>query len=420
MTRDELHASGARVHSSPTADASPSPTSPIWDPRVGSWVQEGDLTPIFPRAPMGRGARRRRLSPTLAAGLAGGLIGALVATGIVAGLLLAFDNDSTVVERRLGAPTAGSGGEQSSLVDIADLARPWVVHINVTGRQQGLLGPQRVQGSGSGVILRSDGFILTNAHVVDGATDIEVTLATGEEVPARLVGTDVVTDLAVIQVDQGNLPASVIGSARDLQVGEPVLAIGSPLGLEQTVTSGIVSALGRQVPRRDMPALVDMIQTDASITRGNSGGALVDSRGSLVGINTAVAADPELGTEGIAFAIPIDIATSVADQIVETGEATHPWLGVSGANITPETARQFGIEEGALVLDVFPGSPAEAAGIEADDVIVALDGDPIESMDELVVAIRMHEVGESVTVTLIRDEERMTVETTLGERPDNP
>jgi S1-C subfamily serine protease len=206
---------------------------------------------------------------------------------------------------------------------------------------------------------------------------------------------------------------------KDLQVGDTAVAIGSPLGLEQTVTAGIISALNRTMERPGgEPPLVDMIQTDAPVTVGNSGGALVNDRAAVVGINTAIASSTG-GGEGFAFAIPIDIAVAVADEIISSGEVTHPWLGITGGNITPEIAKQFGIAEGAFINTVLSGGPADRAGIEKDDVVVSFDGEKINSMDDLVVAIRLHKVGDRVRLGIVRGGNRRTVTATLGDRPNN-
>jgi S1-C subfamily serine protease len=269
------------------------------------------------------------------------------------------------------------------------------------------------------VIIRSDGHILTNAHVVEGAAGIEVTLASGEKVAAKLVGSDPETDVAVVKVDRADLPAAVIGSVKDLVVGETAVAIGSPLGLEQSVTAGIISALGRRVERPDQTPLFDMIQTDAAVTQGNSGGALIDAAGAVVGINSAIAASPEVGAEGVAFAIPIDVAVAVSEELINSGRATHPWLGISGANITPETADEFGLEKGALIGEVVGNGPADRAGLRPRDIVVSFAGEEIESMDDLVVAIRQHRVGERIELIVVREGKRLTLQATLGDKPSD-
>lgn len=385
----------------------------IWDPVTATWVRPEQLTSPLPPP----GAPRRAGGGVLAAAITGGIIGALLATAVTFAVLR--NESPAVVERRLVPSTGGGAGASSGVVDIAAKARPWVVNINVAGRQPGFFGSRVVQGTGSGVILRSDGHIITNAHVVQGAQQVEVTLASGDSLPAKVVGTDPDTDVAVVKVDRPGLPAAVVGSARDLEVGELVVAIGSPLGLRQTVTAGIVSALGRTVDRPEGQPLVDMIQTDAAITQGNSGGALIDANTSLVGINSAIAASPEVGAEGIAFAIPIDIAKAVADELIATGKATHPWLGISGGNLDEEIAKRFGVSEGALVAEVVPEGPAGKAGLKPQDVIVSFDGEKITSMDELIVAIRQHKVGDAVKVEIVRGGQRSTVDVTLGDRPSN-
>jgi serine protease DegQ len=386
----------------------PTATQPAWDPRTGAWV-EPTATPAGP-------ARRRERSG-LRAGLIGGIVGAVVAAAVAVPVARMAAPDQPAVERQVTGRLPSGGGSGSTIVDIAARARPWVVNVAVTISPA--LGFGGGQGLGSGVIFRSDGHIITNAHVVEDTQSIEVTLASGERLDARLVAADRETDVAVIKVDRDDLPAAVLGTVRDLRVGETAVVIGSPLGFEQSVTAGIISAVGRTVERPDDESpLVDMIQTDAPVTQGNSGGALVDGRGSVVGINTAIGASPEVGAEGIAFATPIDVAAAVARELIATGRATHPWLGVTGGDITSEAAAEFGIEQGALMIEIVPDSPADRAGIEPNDVVVSFAGERIDSMDDLVVAIRQHKVGEQVEMVVVRDGERMTLRATLGDKPN--
>jgi S1-C subfamily serine protease len=267
------------------------------------------------------------------------------------------------------------------------------------------------------VIIRSDGYILTNAHVVSDASSITVTLADGSKLTGHAVGVDTDTDIAVVKVDRTGLPAAVLGSVKNIEVGELAVAIGSPLGLDQTVTAGIISALGRSVDRSNQPPLVDMVQTDAPITEGNSGGALVDATGAVVGINAAIATAPDVGGTGIGFAIPIDIATAVARQLISSGHATHPWLGVSGQAITSTTAQQFKVSQGAFIVAVTRGGPADQAGMRANDVVVSFNGHAITSMDDLVVAIREQQVGDHVRIGVIRDGKRLTLNLVVGNKP---
>lgn len=391
------------------ASAAQTTAAATWDPRTGTWVEGAAESP----------AAAKRDRTALRAGVVGGIAGAVVAALVAVPIArLTAPARPAAVERVEGRLPAAQGAS-SSIVDIAARARPWVVNIAV-GISSPALGGFQAEGLGSGVILRSDGHILTNAHVVEDATAIEVTLASGEKLNARLVASDAETDIAVIKVDRNDLPAAVIGSVKNLRVGDVAVAIGSPLGFEQSVTAGIISAVGRRVDRPGSESpLVDMVQTDAPVTQGNSGGALVDGRGSVVGINTAIGASPEVGAEGIAFATPIDVAAAVARELIATGRATHPWLGVTGGDITPEAAQEFGQEQGALMIEIVPGSPADRAGIKPNDVVVSFEDEQIDSMDDLVVAIRQHRVGERVAMVVVRGGNRITIRATLGDKPDN-
>jgi len=375
-----------------------------WDPRTGTWVEQAQVPRPAPRRPR----------PGLRAGLIGGIVGAIVAAAVAVPVARMAAPDAPAVERQVAGRIPATERGTSAIVDIAARARPWVVNVSVT--ISGPFGTGR--GLGSGVIFRSDGHLITNAHVVDDASAIEVTLASGEKLPGRVVAADAETDVAVVKIDRDDLPAAVLGSVKNLRVGDIAVAIGSPLGLEQTVTAGIISALGRTVGRPDGGSpLVDMVQTDAPVTQGSSGGALVDGEGSVIGINTAIGASPEVGAEGIAFATPIDVAAAVARELIATGRATHPWLGVTGGDITPEAAEEFGVEQGALMIEIVPGSPADQAGIEPNDVVVSFGGERIDDMDDLVVAIRSHSVGERVEMVIVRGGRRVTVSATLGDKP---
>jgi putative serine protease PepD len=402
--RDQPMEEWLKAHTAATTQT----VAPVWDPRTGSWVQ----TPTP--------ARRPKLPrSTLRAALAGGIVGAIVAAAVAIPVarLAAPDAPSPVTVRQQAPEAASDDDGAISIVDIASRARPWVVNINVGTTQQTPFGDVQVSGTGSGVILRSDGHIITNAHVVEGSGAVEVTLASGDKLSAQIVGTDVETDVAVIKVDRTDLPGAVLGTVKDVQVGETAVAIGSPLGLEQSVTAGIISALGRRVERGDQTPLFDMIQTDAPVTQGNSGGALVDGSGAVVGINAAIAASPEVGAEGIAFAIPVDVAVAVAEELINSGRATHPWLGIEGESITPRAAEEFGVEQGAFIRRVVDGGPAARAGVRANDIVVSFAGERIESMDDLVVAIREHRVGEQVELEVVRAGDRVTLRATLGDKP---
>ncbi|HVE63041.1 MAG TPA: trypsin-like peptidase domain-containing protein, partial [Mycobacteriales bacterium] len=267
------------------------------------------------------------------------------------------------------------------------------------------------------VVIRSDGYILTNNHVVEGASDLEVLLANGRQVSAQIVGLDQLTDLAVIKVSGVELPPATLGDSRSLKVGDTVVAIGSPLGLTGTVTSGIVSALSRQVGAGPGGGTVfNAIQTDAAINPGNSGGALVDLGGTVVGINSAIAtAGGGGGSIGLGFAIPVNEARDVAEQIIRDGRASHPYLGV--ANFVAVRELGDADADGVLIREVPAGSPAAAAGLQAGDIIVQFAGKDIATSDDLILAIREQDIGDSVSVEYIRSGERRKTNAVLAERP---
>ncbi len=313
----------------------------------------------------------------LVAGAAGGVVG-------------------TTVAQAPTAPSAAAGvtGTRTSFVDgsvsaVAARVLPSVVSIEVRSPRGG--------GSGSGVVLDDEGHVLTNNHVVEpgvGGT-ISVVFDDGRRVDADIVGRDPVTDLAVLDVDGvDDLQPIEQGRSRDVRVGDPVVAIGSPLGLSGTVTTGIVSALGRTVRTSPEAPLLGAIQTDAAINPGNSGGALVDAQGRLIGINSAISSTTG-GSVGLGFAIPSDEARSVADQLIRTGKATHPSLGVAATTV----AGKDGGPRGARLENVAEGSAAADAGLRRGDVVVAVDDVRIDGVDELVLTLREHGVGQRVVLT---------------------
>lgn len=297
------------------------------------------------------------------------------------------------------------------VVSIAERVKPAITQVKV---QRGT-----ARGSGSGVLFRPDGYVLTNAHVTRDATSIAVVMANGRELPGRVLGADAVTDVAVVKVDGGALPVADMGSATRLKVGQTAVAMGSPLALAggPSVTVGVISALHRSVRTRDSAtSLYDMIQTDAPIAPGSSGGALLDGNGRVIGITTAIAVS-DVGLEGLGFATPIDVAASVADELITTGKATHTWLGIEGSDLDGATAHDLNLDGGARVSSVRPESPAEAAGIEDGDIVVSVAGRPVSSMGALVVALRTHRPGATVNVEIVRDRQRLTKTVTLVERP---
>jgi serine protease Do len=269
---------------------------------------------------------------------------------------------------------------------------------------------------GSGFIINGDGYILTNNHVIQNATEISVRLGDGREFKATVVGRDSKSDIALIKIDASGLPVIPLGDSERLEVGEPVMAIGNPFGFNQTVTTGIVSAKGRFLGEGPYD---NFIQTDASINRGNSGGPLINTNGEAVGINTAIFS-PTGGSVGIGFAIPIAMAKEVLPQLKERGTVTRGWLGVAIQPVTPELARTFGLKqpEGALVSDVIDGSPAESAGVQQGDVIVEFDGKPVKSSAELPHIVAGTGVGKEVTMKVMRDGAEVPLRVKVGELKD--
>jgi serine protease Do len=306
---------------------------------------------------------------------------------------------------------------------IASVLSPSVVQINVSGIQQTPLGAQKQEGIGSGVIYRSDGYIITNNHVVEGTNDVEVAFADGTTERGHVVGTDPTTDIAVVKVDRDNLPAASFATG-DPVVGQLAVAAGSPSGFESTVTSGIISGIGREVPAEytggmQDNSLVDLIQTDAAISPGNSGGALANRKGQVIGINVAYLPPGQTGAENIGFAIPSDTAASVADQLIENGEAVHPYLGVYLSDLTTETAKRFGspVDSGALVERVEPGGPAADAGVRRGDVVTAAGSEEIRSSGDLISALRNYQPGDTVDLTVLRNGEKTSLQVNLAESP---
>jgi len=270
------------------------------------------------------------------------------------------------------------------------------------------------QSLGSGVIIDAlKGHIITNNHVIDKADKITVTLQDGRNVEAKLVGSDPTTDVALIQIPGGNLVELPKGNSDSLQVGDFVVAIGSPFGLGQTVTSGIVSALGRR--SLGIEGYEDFIQTDASINPGNSGGALVNLQGELIGINTAIVG-PSGGNVGIGFAIPINLANQVVNQIIQFGKIQRGQLGIQIQNLTPDLASAFGIKQqhGAVIAGIVPGSPAENAGLQRGDVVIAVNGQAVDSATKLHNHIALMQVGDMVSLDILRDGGELTIKARIA------
>ncbi len=269
---------------------------------------------------------------------------------------------------------------------------------------------------GSGVIISADGYIITNQHLIEGADEILVSLSDGRSGQAVLIGKDRETDIAILRIPINGLSPIKVAYNQPVRVGDVVLAIGNPLNVGQTVTMGIISATGRN--RLGLNTFENFIQTDAAINPGNSGGALVDARGQLIGINTAIFSQTG-GSQGIGFAIPISIALDVMQQIIDQGKVTRGWIGVEGSAVTARAAMASGDPniEGALIVGVFIDSPADKAGIRADDIVVAVNGEPIVGVRNLLEKITMHQPGDIIEVTVLRGPQRASYSVRAIERP---
>ncbi len=320
----------------------------------------------------------------------------------------------------------------TAIQQVAQKVKPAIVQITSTQQSLSAFGQTvPATGVGSGVIYDSQGHILTNDHVVSGATSLSVSLPDGRSFPAKLVGGDPQTDLAVVQIQGTNLPVAQLGDSGQLQVGEWVVAIGNALALPggPTVTQGVVSALNRTVQEPPSqttgqagPFLYDVIQTDASINPGNSGGALVNLQGQVVGINTLIAgtAEPGVQAQGIGFAIAINTAKPIADQLVATGKVVHPFIGIGYTDLTPSLARQLSVPSGTkgiVVAQVVSGSPAAQAGLKQGDVVTQVDGHDITSDSTLGKYLQSKKPGDVITLTVQRGSQSLQVKVTLGTMP---
>ena len=269
---------------------------------------------------------------------------------------------------------------------------------------------------GSGVIVSADGYILTNNHVVDAADDIEVALTDGRKAAAKVVGTDPETDLAVIKVSLGKLPVIVLGQAEQARVGDVVLAIGNPFGVGQTVTMGIISALGRN--NLHINHFENFIQTDAAINFGNSGGALIDTNGNLLGINSAIYSQTG-GSVGIGFAIPVSTAKAIMEEIIRTGHVVRGWIGVESQEITPELAESFGLskQSGAIIAGIVRNGPADRAGIRPGDILLSVEGKPVADTNDMLNLIAQLPPGGKAKMTVLRKSRETTFDVMVGKRP---
>jgi putative serine protease PepD len=342
---------------------------------------------------------------------------AVVVAGVVGGL---------IASDRTGGSSSAISAVGCNATSVANKVLPSIVTISV----QGSAG----ESTGSGEVIRSDGYILTNNHVISEAAQggtISVQFADGTTVSAVITGRDPLSDLAVIKVaGKSSLPVIPFGSSSSVVVGEPVVVLGAPLGLSSTVTTGIVSALNRtvQVPSDNgqTAVLASAIQTDAAINPGNSGGSMVDCSGDLIGVPSAGAVAPSTGpggsstgSIGLGFAIPVDVAKSVSDQIIATGTVTHAFFGVSVVTLPQAAAKQFGVDGGLYVASVVPGGPAATAGLRQGDVITELNGQPVTSSDQLAALTITEKPGDTVTVTYLRNGQSTTTKVVLGTQPSS-
>lgn len=460
-------ACGSRAYGSP-AYGSPAYGSPAYAPPSGApaWSEQGQVQPAWGQPPQGQTGSGEatyaaapfgqppgtdpwgrsadtlggpdRVRPRTGRGLL--VVGALLAAGLIGGVsggaFVSARDTRTLTDPsvNLGSGVSRSGTIErapDSVAGIAGRVLRSTVSISVTTATGG--------GSGSGVVLRADGYVLTNNHVVapgakGGTITVTVNGGEGREMPAQIVGRDPETDLAVLKVEGGaTFEPAVLGSSADLVVGDPVIAIGSPLGLAGTVTSGIISALNRTVnvpgDNGKRTPLLNAVQTDAAINPGNSGGALVDSGGRVIGINSAIATlggsgsgtspfggETQSGSIGVGFAIPVDEARSVAEELIRTGKATHPAIGIEAATVGDTSGNG---QRGARISRLVAGGSAEKGGLAPGDLITMLGGTTVHSVDELILAIREHKVGDTVTVTYVRAGRTSTAGLVLQDKAPN-
>jgi S1-C subfamily serine protease len=386
--------------------------------------------------------------------LVGGfVVAALFAVAIAAGWIESegSENSTVSVNESLAAPVVsaegGDEGGESAVNRIYRRDGRGVAFVSAKrdGGGEGSVSPfglpegEGGTATGSGFLIDAEGHLLTNSHVVDGASDVEVTLgASDESYPAEIVGNDPATDVALLKVDApaDELHPLALADSSEVEVGDPVVAIGNPFGLDNTVTTGIVSALQRQIQAPNGFSISQVIQTDAAINPGNSGGPLIDMEGRVIGINSQIQTGGSSGNVGIGFAVPINTAKDVVEQIESGGEVQHAYLGISGGSITSSLvdALDLPVEEGVLVNEVVKGGPADEAGLEGGedtlsiegaevrvggDVIVNVDGDAVTAMDEVIEAVNAAQPGDRMVLTVRRGDSSKTISVELGVRPES-
>lgn len=404
-----FHASAPRVEVEPTpAQPTTHTASPQQDPAM-----PGAVPPTTETVKHTVVKTKTKKAPVFLASFGGLVVGAVLVIALVMSGAFKITDSDVQATGSTSTQNIEIDAEDTTLAEVvAAKAQPSVVSISTTTSEG--------SGVGSGVVLDTDGNVLTNCHVIEGATELVVSMG-GESYEAELVGEDSSSDLAVIRlkdVDSSKLTPIEIGDSDDLSVGEWVMAIGSPFGNEQSVSTGIVSALYRStaLPSTSGTSIyANMIQTDAAINPGNSGGALVNDNGELIGINSIIESYSG-SSSGVGFAIPVNYAINIASQIIDGKTPVHPYLGVSLTSVNALSARanNLGATEGALVVAVSDGGPAADAGIQENDIITKIDGEQVASADGLIIALREHEVGDKVTLTVVRDSKEREVEVTLG------
>jgi len=357
-----------------------------------------------------RRSTRRTLVVSLLAGVflgTGVTLGVLAVLGLLDGNVVRVPRTTLAAAPTTTAPPDLPEGATASITQVAETAIPSIVA--VTSLIDGL------PSGGSGVVYSEDGHLLTNHHVIENATDLRVIFSDGIAFDAEVVGSDPLTDIAVLHTDRTDLTPIRLGSEADLVIGERTVAVGNPLGLigGPSVTSGILSAKGRSLQVTADTILYGLLQTDAPITRGSSGGALLDEEGKLIGITTAIGVS-DVGAEGLGFAVPVDLAVSVAEDLIADGRVRHAMLGIQGTTAT-EQIDGAEIPLGVSVSSMLSGSAYESAGGRLGDVIVAVDGEEVSSIQELIADLRMKRAGDVVVVTALRQDEELTFPVELGE-----
>jgi S1-C subfamily serine protease len=382
--------------------------------------------------------------PWVGAVVAAALLGGGVAVGL--GAVLDGDGTTTVVptveQVASAAPSSFADlDDAQSIQEIYENAGPGVVQVTSTSvvTRDPVFGDQRARSLGSGFVMDTAGHIITNYHVVEDAERVEVNFSGDDRVRARIVGTDPSTDIAVLEIDAQAraLTPLLLGSSDAVRVGDSVVAIGNPFGLERTVTAGIVSALQREITAPNGFTIDKAIQTDAPINQGNSGGPLLNSRGRVIGVNSQIPSESGGGNVGIGFAVPIDTVKEVVSQIIQHGKVEHAWMGVElqAVDSNLSDAYSLPVERGVLVVDVRPGSPADRAGLRGGnqqvvvdgvsyvlggDIVTRADGDRVVSPDDLRKLVRSGDPGDVVTLEIHRGDSKRTVEVTLGRQPVEP